>query len=136
MSDLPLKFHHFGLAVRRPDEARTFLTTLGYRLEAPVLETAQKVHLQLAFHATHPTVETIWPGETEGPVGKLIQRNPPGIIYHVCYETEDLPAALARLEAAGLQPLCISQPTVTQLFQGRKVSFYNVLGLGLVEMLE
>jgi hypothetical protein len=35
-----------------------------------------------------------------------------------------------------LRPLCISPVTPAPLFGGRPVSFYNVVGLGLVEILE
>jgi methylmalonyl-CoA/ethylmalonyl-CoA epimerase len=131
-----LTFHHFGLAVRRPDEARKFLATLGYRLGEPVFDQAQNVHLELCTHATHPAVEIIWPGDTTGPVDKLVQRHQNGIIYHLCYETGNLGAALAALEAGGLRPVCISPPKPAPLFGGRPVSFYNVVGLGLVEILE
>jgi methylmalonyl-CoA/ethylmalonyl-CoA epimerase len=131
-----LKFHHFGLAVRRPDEARKFVGRLGYISGEAVFDPAQNVHLQLSTHATQPSVEIIWPGDTTGPVDKLAQRHPSGIIYHLCYETEDLKAALAGLEAAGLRAICISPPTPAPLFGDRPVSFYNVVGLGLVEILE
>jgi len=40
------------------------------------------------------------------------------------------------LELAGLHPKCISNPTPAPLFGGRPVSFYNVVGIGLVEILE
>jgi len=131
-----LTFHHFGLAVRRPDEARKFVAALGYTPGEPVFDPSQKVHLQLCTHATHPAVEIIWPGDTTGPVDQLVQRHANGIIYHLCYATDNLTAALAALTAAGLRPLCISAPTPAPLFGGRPVSFYNVVGLGLVEILE
>jgi len=131
-----LTFHHFGLAVRRPDEARKLVVVLGYSLGEAVFDPAQNVHLQLCTHPQQPAVEIIWPGDSTGPVDKLAQRHPSGIIYHLCYATDDLPAALAGLAAAGLRPLCISSPTPAPLFGGRPVSFYNVVGLGLVEFLE
>ncbi len=113
-----LTFHHFGLAVRRPDEARKFVTRLGYTLGESVFDPAQNVHLQLYTHATQPAVEIIWPGDTTGPVDKLAQRHTSGIIYHLCYETDDLTAAITRLEEAGLRPICISKPTPAPLFGG------------------
>jgi methylmalonyl-CoA/ethylmalonyl-CoA epimerase len=131
-----LKFHHFGLAVRRPDEARIFVTTLGYRLGDSVFDPAQNVHLQLCTHDTHPTVEIIWPGDTGGPIDKLAQRHASGIIYHVCYETENLEAALAVFNGAKLRVVCISPPTHAPLFGGRSVSFYNIVGIGLIEILQ
>jgi len=136
MTNPHLKFHHFGLAVRRPDEARKFVATLGYQFGEPVFDPAQNVHLQLCTHAQHPAVEIIWPGDTSGPVDKLVQRHASGIIYHLCYETDNLAAALAGLTAAGLRPMCISPATPAPLFGGRPVSFYNVAGIGLVEILE
>jgi methylmalonyl-CoA/ethylmalonyl-CoA epimerase len=136
-SSLPhLVFHHFGLAVRRPDEAKAFLSLLGYRIGEPVFDSAQNVHLLMGTHATEPAVEIIWPGDSHGPVTGLIDRHTSGIIYHVCYETDDLTAALAGCESAGLRPRCVSPPKPAPLFGGRPVSFYNVIGLGLVEILE
>jgi len=132
-----LKFHHFGLAVRRPEEARMLMLSLGYQLADYVFDPIQNVHLQMCFSTTQPAVEIIWPGATPGPVDKLVQRYPTGIVYHICYETENLAASIACLEKnCGLQPVCISRPAPALLFNGRKVSFYNVLGIGLIEILE
>jgi methylmalonyl-CoA/ethylmalonyl-CoA epimerase len=59
-----------------------------------------------------------------------------GIIYHVCYETDNLAAALAQFDEAKLHAVCISPPTPAPLFGGRPVSFYNVVGIGLIEILQ
>ena len=136
MTNPHLTFHHFGLAVRRPDEARRFVAALGYEPGESVFDPAQNVHLQLCTHAEHPAVEIVWPGDTTGPIDKLARRHTSGITYHLCYETDDLPAAIAGLEAAGLTPICISPATPAPLFDGRPVSFYNVVGMGLIEILE
>jgi catechol 2,3-dioxygenase-like lactoylglutathione lyase family enzyme len=136
MNNPHLKFHHFGLAVRRPDEARVFVSALGYRIGGPVFDPAQNVHLQLCTHETHPAVEIIWPGDTKGPIEKLTERHAAGIIYHLCYETDNLTDALAQFDEAKLRIVCISPPTPAPLFGGRPVSFYNVVGIGLIEILE
>ena len=136
MNSPNLKFHHFGLAVRRPDEARKFVAALGYVAGTSVFDPAQNVHLQLCTHPNHPAVEIIWPGSTPGPIDKLVQRHQNGIIYHLCYQTENLESALATFTAVGLRPMCISPPLPAPLFGGRPVSFYNIVGLGLVEILE
>jgi hypothetical protein len=136
MNNPHLQFHHFGLAVRRPDEARVFVAALGYQKGEPVFDLQRKVHLQYCVHQTHPAVEIIWPGDTKGPIDKLTERHAAGIIYHVCYETDDLAAALAQLAEAKVRFICISPPTPAPLFGGRKVSFYNMIGIGLIEILE
>lgn len=131
-----LVFHHFGLAVKRPDESRAYLTALGYRIGETVFDPGQNVQLAMCEHPTEPAVEIIWPGETKGPVLGMTERHPAGVIYHVCYTTDDLGAALAGLEKAGLRVICVSPPKPAPLFGGRKVSFYNVVGMGLIEILE
>jgi methylmalonyl-CoA/ethylmalonyl-CoA epimerase len=136
MNHTNLNFHHFGLAVRRPDEARKFVQSLGYQLGDYVFDPAQNVHLQMCHSSVQPAVEIIWPGDTRGPVDKFAQRNPAGIVYHICYETASLTEFLSGLESAGIQAVCISPPTPAPLFKNRKVSFYNILGMGLVEVLE
>lgn len=136
MNPLHLKFHHFGLAVRRPDEARKYVTALGYQLGESVFDPAQHVQLQLCTHVTHPAVEIIWPGNVPGPVDKLTECHPSGIVYHLCYETDNLVAALAAFAESGLRVICISPANPAPLFSGRPVSFYNVAGIGLIEILE
>lgn len=136
MTNPHLQFHHFGLAVRRPDEARKLAAALGYQLGESVHDPAQNVHLQLCTHASQPAVEIVWPGGGAGPVDKLAQRHSSGIVYHLCYQADNLSAALAGWEAAGLKAICISPPQPAPLFGGRLVSFYNVVGLGLIEILE
>ena len=131
-----LRFHHFGLAVRKPDYARKFIAARGYELGEAFFDPAQNVFLQMCNHPSEPGVEIIWPGATPGPIDKLVQRHTSGIIYHICYETGDLTAALNHWQEAGLTVLPVSSPTPTPIFGGRRVSFYNVVGMGLVEILE
>jgi len=136
MNNSHLRFHHFGLAVRRPDDAKVYLATLGYQAGEEIFDPGQNVHLQLCTHPTHPVVEIIWPNDTPGPIATLTARHSAGIIYHLCYETDNLAAALARFSEAKLRVVCISPPAPAPLFGGRKVSFYNVIGIGLIEIID
>ena len=114
----------------------TFVSMLGYRIGEEVFDPGQNVNLGICTHETEPTVEIIWPGETKGPVHGLTEHHPAGVIYHVCYSTDHIGSALAGLEKAGLRVICVSSPKPAPLFGGRKVSFYNVAGIGLMEVLE
>jgi len=131
-----LKFHHFGLAVRRPREAEIYLRHLGYRVGEFVFDPAQNVRLAMCVHDMQPAVEIVSPGQGSGPIDAFVQRHASGIVYHLCYETSDLPSALRVLEEAGLNAICISPPQPAPLFAGQKVSFYNIIGIGLIEVLE
>jgi hypothetical protein len=136
MNNSLLKFHHFGLAVRHPGAARIFLTSLGYRIGETVFDPEQNVHLALCWHNEDPAVEIIWPGTGPGPIDALTQLHSSGIVYHVCYETSNLAGVLSDFKAAALRVVRISSPKPAKLFGGRKVSFYNIVGIGLIELLE
>jgi hypothetical protein len=136
MAGFGLTFHHLGLAVARPDEAVTFLSGLGYAIGAQVFDPAQNVNLMLCRHPQMPAVEIICPGNGPGPIDRYVSRRAGGIVYHACFETKDRVASLAAITAAKLNPVCVAEPLPAVLFDGRAVSFYVVVGMGLIEILE
>jgi len=136
MNRAGLIFHHFGLAVRQPADAIAWLTALGYRIGETVFDPGQNVHLILCECDQQPAVEIIYPGNGPGPVDAMVRRHASGIIYHAGYETRNLAATLAHLESAGLRAICVASPQPAPLFGGRPVSFYQVAGMGLIEILE
>lgn len=114
----------------------TFARALGYTIGEPVFDPEQNVHLAMCDHKSEPALELIWPGNLKGPIDALVQRHASGIIYHTCYVTENLAAALGVFEANGVTPICVSPPKPALLFNRNSVSFYNIPGIGLVEILE
>jgi methylmalonyl-CoA/ethylmalonyl-CoA epimerase len=130
-----LTFHHFGLASDRPESCAAFLSALGYQLGETIHDPEQNVQLALATHPHQPTVEIVSPGPTPGPISAIIAANRHGI-YHLCYECDDAAAAVASMKQRGLRVVCVSPAKKALLFGGRRVSFYNVSGFGLIELLE
>lgn len=132
-----LTFHHLGLAVRRPRDAAQFLTGLGYRMGEPVFDPEQNVNLIMGTHTGRmPDVEIIYPADGKSPIDALVAGRPPGIVYHMCYVTADLPATLAAMETAGVRAICKVPPVPATLFGGHCVSFYDITGMGLCEIIE
>ena len=129
-----LSFHHFGLAVRRPQKAFAFLDSLGYRAGKQLYDPLQSVNLAMRCHATMPAVEVIWPGDVSSPIDTLIKGDR-SLIYHLCYATEDAGQALADLQAAGHQIVQIAPPKPAILFGNIPVSFHNILGFGIIEII-
>jgi hypothetical protein len=129
-----LHFHHFGLAVRTPEDALRYLHTVGYRQGKQVFDPLQGVNLAMCHHTTMPDVEVIWPGDKPSPIDRLVKRTG-GLIYHLCYECPHPDRAIAAFETAGLEVVPVSPPTPALLFGGREVSFYTISGIGLVELL-
>ncbi len=129
-----LRFHHFGLAVAEAEPAFRTLAALGYTAGAMVFDPLQRVNLAMRHHAAMPDVEVIWPGEGPSPIDKMIRKSG-SMIYHLCYEAPDPEAAIAALDALGLDIMQVSPPKPALLFGGREVSFYSVSGFGLIELL-
>jgi len=136
MNDFNLRFHHLGLVVRRPQDALIFLRGLGYEISESVFDPEQGVNLIMCQHASMPAVEVIFPGEAAAPIDALINRNAKGFVYHVAYVTPDLADTVERLQAAGGRPVCLSAPKPAVLFGYSCVAFYNVVGMGLIELIE
>jgi methylmalonyl-CoA/ethylmalonyl-CoA epimerase len=138
MNAFGLTFHHLGLVVQRPEAAFPFLKGLDYTFGPEVYDPLQNVRLIMCGHESFPAVEIIAPKSAEdtGPVSELALKNRFGLVYHTCFETAGLEGTLAAWEKAGLRVLVVSEPKPAVLFSGRKVSFYMVSGMGLVELLE
>ena len=137
-----MKFHHFGLAVRTPEPSRALLETLGYAIGEPVYDGNQKVWVQMCvprnalstLASSLPDVEIIYSTETGGPLHNHL-RSADESIYHICFESESIEAALNIFRSSGNRVLRVSAAKPAPLFGGRLVAFYHVQGLGLVEIL-
>ncbi len=135
MKRLPLRFHHLGLAARRPEPAARFARALGYDVGKGLFDPEQSVHLCMCDHPTMPRLEIVTPGEGSGPLNGLL-RTQSELLYHVCYEVESVDQVLDQLRTDVGPVRCVSEPKPAVLFDRRRVGFYMVSGIGLVEFLE
>lgn len=135
MSHISLIFHHLGLAVEDDKQALIFLRGVGYKVGERIYDPEQNVHLRLCTASGFPSCEMITPGVGEGPLTPILKRHKEWI-YHTCYEVEDLDVSLKSMEEAGLRVLTLAPPKPAVLFGGRNVSFHQVLGFGMIEILE
>jgi Glyoxalase/Bleomycin resistance protein/Dioxygenase superfamily len=132
-----LAFHHLGLAVKDREPAGLFLTGLGYRIGPTILDPLQNVHLSMCAHDRMPDVEIISPADGPGPLDKLLTSHKEGLVYHVCYTSSDLDGSLEALESEerfSVRP--IAPPKEAVLFGGKRVSFYLIDGIGLIEIID
>jgi Glyoxalase/Bleomycin resistance protein/Dioxygenase superfamily len=137
MSNLSsLRFHHLGLAVETPEPAGSFLAQLGYTLGEPVFDPLQNVRLTLCEHPSMPAVEIICKGDGKGPLDRLLVKHPEGLVYHICFTTTNLERTLLAFSSSGLRAYCVSPPKPAVLFGGKAVSFYQIVGMGLIELLD
>lgn len=130
-----LKFHHFGLAVKEEEPAIQFLSDLGYEVGDKIFDPLQNVNLRMCSHPAMPSVEVIMPAEGKSPIDAIVAKNGP-CIYHTCYTSDNVEQSLAFLEGRGHRVFPVSPPKEAILFQNKRVSFYNILGFGIIEIID
>jgi methylmalonyl-CoA epimerase len=121
---------HVGVAVTSITEALAFYRdVLGLEPRAPDAADGATI-VSLPFGG--PEVELLEPSSPDSPIAKFIAKRGPGI-HHICYEVDDLDAALARCRAAGYR-LVDEVPRTGA--HGRRIAFVhpNATGGILLEL--
>lgn len=96
-----MKLNHIGIAIEDLAKSKGFWEeSLG--LTAKGIEEVPSEGVRTAFYeATDDvTVELLEPMGEKSPIAGFLSKRGPGI-HHLCFEVEDLDAALAKAEAAG-----------------------------------
>ena len=130
-----LNFHHLGLAVKQVENAVRMLKGLGYKIGPSVRDDLQNVNLALCTRPGAPAIEIIYGTETQGPLAAILKLNN-SLIYHLCYESENAEKSLAAMREDQNMVRVISPPKPAVLFGGRMVSFHQIRGFGMIEILE
>ena len=134
MNEFGLSFHHLGLAVRTPENALVFVKGLDYEIHPSIYDNFQNVNLILCSHELMPNIEIIFPSDTPGPLDNILKKNSE-LIYHICYSTMDLEQSLEKIKFIN-KIIAVTYPKPAILFSNKLVSFYKVIGFGLIEIIE
>ena len=129
-----LRFHHYGLAVQDFARAVRFHENLNYSIKGPIIDELQEVELMICESDEYPFVELVKPVNEESPVNNYLRRNNE-IIYHVCYEITEKEFDINDIFIAN-RSVCVRKPMPAVLFNNRRVSFYYLPDVGLIEILE
>lgn len=131
-----IEFHHIGLLTGNPAEAKKVLSAFGYNIGDSISDPLQNVNLMMATSGNGGfCVEIIQPHEDNTGLRALVKRKS-DYMYHTCYRVSDLEKTLERLRSLDVLVAEVSPPKPAVLFNGEKVSFYLLAGVGLVEFLE
>src|SRR5262245_62703733 len=102
------RVHHVGLVVRRLEDGLAFWRdTLGLRVSAEATVRDQGVRAAL-LPIGRSEIELLEPVDPAGGVAKFLEKRGEGL-HHVCFETPDVEAELARAREQGL-PLIDETP--------------------------
>jgi methylmalonyl-CoA/ethylmalonyl-CoA epimerase len=129
-------FHHLGVAVSDLEQASAFYSqTFNFQLvSGPYDDPIQKVRacfLGLNSHSA-VTIELICPLDNTSPVNSYLAKSIGA--YHICYEVEEIGAALDKLWRSGC--VVITQPVPAVAFAGRKIAWCFTPTRHLVELVE
>lgn len=137
MSKSLLSFHHIGLLTDQPDEAILRLKALKYQPSEVVFDPLQEVHLCMCEGKYgEPSIEIVTPTENNKSLSGLLKRKN-DYMYHVCYTTPSFSQGIEALKISNTDRIIeVMPPKPAILFNGLKVAFYSVSGMGLIELLE
>lgn len=94
------RVNHIGLAVKDIDEATKLWTeTFGVTAEPPVIEGNMKI---VMLHVGDALVELLGAIGDGGVMAKFLENRGEGI-HHICFEVEDISAAMKELAEKGIQ---------------------------------
>jgi methylmalonyl-CoA/ethylmalonyl-CoA epimerase len=133
-----LRFHHLGIAVHDLAVAvESFRTLFGHRvLAGPIDDEIQRVTICFVGSGAPGDIvyELLVPlaGAPSSPIDRVLARG--NTSYHVCYETADLEATVARFVAEGA--IHISGPVPAVAFGGRRIAWLMLPMRHLLELLE
>jgi methylmalonyl-CoA/ethylmalonyl-CoA epimerase len=115
------KIDHIGIAVQNIDDAlKLFVDALGLHLTHTDTEAGQK-SIVAFLPAGSGEVELVEPLDEDSPVARFLQKRGEGI-HHICFEVDNIDAALARLKSRGVQ-LIDEKPYIGT--GGKKIAFIH-----------
>jgi len=95
---------HLGVAVKDLEEAREFYRSVfGVESSEPMVGGGGTVRASLV-ELDNATVELLEPIGNEGAIAKFLEKRGEGI-QHICYEVDDINAAIEALKAKGIEAL-------------------------------
>jgi len=117
------RLNHVALAV--PDleiAARLYRDTLGAKVSAP--QSLPEHGVRIVFvDLPNTRIELMQPLGEDSPIAGFLARHPAGGMHHICYEVDDIVAAIARLKREGVRILGDGEPKTGA--HGRPVVFLS-----------
>lgn len=137
---LRFKLLHVGVAVPEIDAAtRMFSDLFGSSVvSGPFDDPIQKVKVNFLTQTTVPDadaaeIELIAPLTADAPIQSMLSKTGGGA-YHLCFETNDLDAALQHVRS--LKCLVVSAPAPAVAFEMRRIAWFYTPSRLLVELVE
>lgn len=128
-----MQLHHIGVITGKLEDSMKFYECMGYSSSSIYVDPIQKARIVLMKREHDPIIELISPNSLDSPAAKWIERIQAGP-YHMCFEAEDLDAAITFFRSQRLSKIFGPVPAVA--FHMRRVVFLWSKKSGLMELVE
>ena len=128
-----LTFHHIGIACRDIEKTKAFYLLMGYNASPVVEDPLQHVRISFLEKDGAPRLELLEPFDEKSPVARTLATV--GVSpYHMCYEVQDIEAAVADLRKQRF--LLVNGPVPACAMENRRIAFLYQKNNGLIELVE
>ncbi|HAM16454.1 MAG TPA: lactoylglutathione lyase [Eggerthellaceae bacterium] len=128
-----MKVHHIGYAVADIDKAKAAFSRMGYDCGPTIDDDLRKVRIVILRNGNE-RVELVAPNGNGNPVEGVLGKMG-ATPYHICYEVEDLEAAISELQSIRGWMLT-KPPAPAPAIEGRRVAFMYQKDVGTFELVE
>ncbi len=129
------RLHHIGIAVPILEEAGELFRSLGFSCGGTVRDPLQNVDLAMCTGPSGERFELITSVDETSPCNRIIEVNGGGP-YHFAVCVANVGGFLSYLRSEGCRITVVRESTEAALFEGARVTFIYVGGIGLIEVVE
>jgi methylmalonyl-CoA/ethylmalonyl-CoA epimerase len=128
-----MKLNHIGVATKNVEATTKLLEHMGYHAGDIMRDENQKVDVRFLYSDEAPTIELLFNiSGGSSPIDKIVEKNGTSV-YHLCYETPDIDAAVADFRMQHYLPIGVKKPS---LMDGRNVIFLYHQDNVMIELVE
>jgi methylmalonyl-CoA/ethylmalonyl-CoA epimerase len=106
------RLNHVAIATRDIASASAvYRQTLGAQVSDPVPQPDHGV-TTVFVELPNTKIELLEPLGANSPIAKFLEKNPGGGMHHICYEVDDIHAAVAQMKASGATITGTGEPKI------------------------
>ena len=126
-------FHHIGYAVNNIEATAEYYTQAGWLLSDVQIDKVQNTKIAFLSKSDMPLIELVAPIDENSPVVKILEKVGDST-YHICYEVENMDAAIAELRKQ--KYIKLFNPVQAIALGNKRICYLHNKNVGLIEILE
>ena len=127
------KIHHIAIATHDIEKVISIYKEIGYKNTPIVDDIERQVKICFLLLGAH-NIELVQPLTNKSPVSRILRNNETDILYHICYQVENIEFAIELLKQKGF--IQLSNVGKAPAIDNNKVVFLFDKKIGLIELVE